>query len=125
PAAHEEGTNVRSDLVVAPFPLFSAGYRLHDWITVGLGAFPVASGAASYSYPAAIGDEQVEDGLRAVFFEITPGMALTVPEDILPGRLSIGVGYRITAVTFNRTQGTPSSKALDFSLLGWNYTGFR
>lgn len=125
PAAHDEARNVRSDLVVAPFPLIAAGYRLHDWVTVGLGAFPVASGAASYTYPAAVGDDEVEDGLRAVFFEITPGVTLTVPKEILPGRLSLGVGYRITAVTFDRTQGTPSSRALDFSLLGWNYTGFR
>lgn len=125
PAAHDEGRNVRSELVVAPFPLFAAGYRLHDWVVVGVGGFPVASGAASYSYPATTGDQDVEDRMRAVFFEITPGVALTVPEKILPGNLSIGVGYRITAVTFDRKQGTDASTLLDFNLSGWDYTGFR
>jgi long-subunit fatty acid transport protein len=115
---------VRSDLVVAPFPLLAAGYRAHEWITVGVGAYPVASGAASYSYPTQT-TGTFDDSLRAVFLEVSPGVSLNIPEDLVPGRLSFGVGYRATAVTFDRQKSTSDVTQFDLSLSGWNFTGIR
>jgi long-subunit fatty acid transport protein len=124
PGPYPEATNVRSDLVIAPFPLLSAGYRVHDWVTVGVGAYPVASGAASYSYPTTT-TGTFSDSLKAVFLEVSPGVSINVPEKLLPGRLSVGVGYRATAVTFDRQKSTDDVTQFDLALSGWNFTGVR
>lgn len=125
PGDYPAGTDVRSDLVVAPFPMLAAGYRVHEWITFGVAAFPVASGAASYTYPTSTTGD-FEDSLRAVYLEVSPGVSLNVPEDVVPGRLSIGVGYRATAVMFNRDKTTSAGVTqFDLDLSGWNFTGFR
>lgn len=126
PGDYPDATDVESNLVVAPFPLLSGAYRAHEWLTFGLGAFPVASGAADYSYPTQTNGE-FDDSLKAVFYELTPGFSLNVPKDKwLPGELSFGAGYRATALSFNRSKSVSGgSTQLDLQLSGWNFTGFR
>jgi long-subunit fatty acid transport protein len=111
--------------VTAPFFLVGGGYRLKPWLTLGLAGFPVASGGAEYEYELA--GNTVIDSTEIVFFEITPLLSLNVPEDaLLPGRLSLGAGYRTSIVTFDRKKGpTANPNFLDLELSGVDSTGFR
>jgi long-chain fatty acid transport protein len=121
PTAH----NVESKLVVAPFFLLGGAYRLHEWLTLGLAAFPVASGGAEYEYD--IGTLHAKDSTEIVFFEATPLLSLNVPKDRwLPGKLAFGAGYRASMVMFDRQQGDPKDpQLLDLSLRGFNWAGAR
>lgn len=118
-------TSVQSNTVLAPFFLAGAGWRAHEWLSIGFGVFPVASGGAKFEYELA-GNPFV-DSTNIVFFEATPLASLNVPEDaLLPGELSFGVGYRASLLRFERKKGDPddpSVLALDMS--GTNFTGFR
>jgi len=118
-------TSLRSSLVVAPFFLLGAAYRVTDWFSVGLAAFPVASGGAEYHYD--IGTTHAIDSTEIVFFEVTPLFSLNVPKDRwLPGRLAFGAGYRASMVTFDRLQGDKDDpQILNLALRGFNWTGFR
>ncbi|MCH2109244.1 MAG: hypothetical protein MK135_07940 [Polyangiaceae bacterium] len=118
-----DGQDAGSNTIVAPFPMLSAGFRVHEWITIGLGAYPVASGAAEYDFSSDAGE--VNDGLRTVFFEFSPAISLNIPERIVPGHLSIGVGYRMTYVTFDRYQTVGDAQILDIKTGGMNFGGVR
>lgn len=117
--------NLESNTVKAPFFLLGAGYRLNDWLTLGLAGFPVASGGAEYEYE--IGGTDVLDKTEIVFFETTPMLSLNVPKDrILPGQLAFGAGYRFSYVTFDRQKGDAKDpRVLNLKLSGVNATGFR
>lgn len=117
--------NLESSTVKAPFFLLGAGYRLKDWLTLGLAGFPVASGGAEYDY--LVGGTNVLDKTEIVFFEATPMLSLNVPKDrILPGRLAFGAGYRVSYVTFAREKGDAKDpQVLNLKLSGVDATGFR
>jgi long-subunit fatty acid transport protein len=117
--------NLESDTVVAPFFLLGGAYRAHEWLTVGLAAFPVASGGAEYHYD--LGTSPVLDRTEIVFFEATPLLSLNVPKDRwLPGELAFGAGYRASMIMFDRQQGDEAKpQILDLALRGFNWTGFR
>ncbi len=117
--------NLESDTVTAPFFLLGGGYRVHEWLTLGVAGFPVASGGAEYHYRAA-GREWI-DSTEIVFFEATPLLSLNVPKDAwLPGKLAIGAGYRMSYVTFERRKGAVDNpRFLDLQLSGTNFSGFR
>jgi long-subunit fatty acid transport protein len=117
--------NIESERVLAPFFLLGAGYRLHEWVSLGLAGFPVASGGAEYKYRA--GATEWIDSTEIVFFETTPMVSLNVPADEwLPGKLAIGAGYRFSYVTFERLKGPEENPVfLDLGLQGINATGFR
>lgn len=117
--------NLESNTVKAPFFLLGAGYRLTNWLTLGLAGFPVASGGAEYHYD--IGGTDVLDKTEIVFFETTPMLSLNVPRDrILPGQLAFGAGYRVSYVTFDREKGDAQDpRVLNLKLSGFDATGFR
>lgn len=117
--------NVESDTVLAPFFLLGAGYRVHEWVSVGLAGFPVASGGAEYQYR--LGPFETKDATEIIFFEATPLVSLNVPKDRwLPGKLAIGAGYRMSLVTLDRQQGDPKDpQLLNLQLSGFNWKGFR
>jgi long-chain fatty acid transport protein len=117
--------NIESGTVVAPFFLLGGGYRAHEWLSVGLAVFPVASGGAEYKYD--IGLLHATDSTEIVFFEATPFVSLNVPKNrLLPGRLALGAGYRASMVMFDRKQGAEQDpQLLDLSLSGFNWTGVR
>jgi hypothetical protein len=123
--ARQPVTDKESGPVIAPFFLLGAGYRVHEWLSIGLSVFPVASGGAEYEY--AFGDNDIVDSTSIVFFEGTPHLSLNVPEDEwLPGELAIGFGLRGSLVMFERKQGEPSDpQLLDLELNGMDFAGFR
>jgi long-chain fatty acid transport protein len=114
-----------SNVVVAPFFLVGAAYRVHDWVTLGVAVFPVASGGAKFEYEIA-GNEFV-DSTNIVFAEATPVLSLNVPEDyLLPGALAIGAGYRASILFFTRERGNPDDpQVLNLDMTGTNFSGFR
>jgi long-subunit fatty acid transport protein len=126
PAAGPDARSDWSNLAVGPFFLLGAAFRVHDWITLGAGFFPVGYGGATYQYNDAMG-RATEDKTRLVFFEITPAVSVNVPKDLwLPGKLSLGVGYRIDIVDFTRTQTLPDNmRVIDLSMNGVRATGVR
>jgi long-subunit fatty acid transport protein len=118
--------NQESNTVVAPFFLVGAGYRAHEWLSVGLAGFPVASGGAEYEYANSVGSGRTINSTEIVFFEITPFVSLNVPERLVPGKLAIGAGYRVSIVSFNREQGNVGDpQLLNLSLGGQDFKGFR
>jgi long-chain fatty acid transport protein len=118
-------TSIESEPVLAPFFLLAAGYRAHEWVTVGLGFFPVASGGAEYRYELA-GNPFV-DRTRILFLETTPAASLNVPKDAwIPGELSLGAGYRMSSLSFQREKGRPDDpRILNLDMSGWSFAGFR
>lgn len=116
--------SIDSNPVVAPFFLLGGAARIHPWVTLGFGLFPVASGGAEYEY--AIANPTV-DRTRILFVEATPLIALSVPKDTwLPGKLGIGLGYRMSYLSFERQQGKPVNPGLlDLSMRGTNFSGVR
>ncbi len=112
---------IESNTIVAPFPMLAAGYRLHEWVSVGVAGFPIASGAAEYDYQNIRGRE-IKDETQVLFVEGTVLASINVPEDeLIPGKLSIGGGWRVTHVTLNRDK----TYLLDLDLNGTNWSGFR
>lgn len=109
--------DVDSKLTVAPFFLVAGGYRLNDWLVLGVGVYPVASSGATYRYGA------TEDRTELFFLEASPAVAVNV----LP-TLRVGAGYRVTYVRLARYSGQPDGDNvpyLDFTLTGQNFLGFR
>jgi long-subunit fatty acid transport protein len=121
----DDENNLESKLVKAPFFLVGGAYRVHPWLTLGLAGFPVASGGAEYEYD--VKGTHYIDSTEIVFFEVTPMLSLNVPKDeILPGRLAIGAGYRMNLVTFERLKGNREDPGfLNLDLSGKSFSGFR
>jgi long-subunit fatty acid transport protein len=118
PEKHAGGTNIESNQVFAPFFMLGASFRVTDWLTLGVGAYPVASAAGSYTYESQGGSEW-EDLTKLVFIEVAPGVAVD-----LPFGLKLGATYRVTLLTFDRVKGDNGS-VLDMHLSGVNLAGFK
>lgn len=127
PASTASASGIQSQLVVAPFFLAAAAYRVHPWLSAGIAVFPVASGGADYEYAVPGSETYQLNATTIAFYEVTPLLSLNVPEDaLLPGRLSFGVGYRATIATFERQQGERDNpRGLDMALSGNDFEGLR
>lgn len=114
-----------SETTLAPFFLLAGGARVSEWLTLGLGLFPVASGGAEYEYP--INGKPGVDSTTIVFAELTPFASIQLPRlRDLPGRLSIGVGYRMSALFFSRERGYQGDpQLLNLHMTGTNFSGVR
>jgi long-subunit fatty acid transport protein len=112
--------DIDSEPTVAPMFLLGGAYRLTDWLVAGLGVYPIASAGATYEYDGIVG--RTEDRTRLVFIEASPGLAFN-----LPGRVRLGLGYRITYVNLQRFKGwkPEDRRGFDFDLSGFNLLGFR
>ena len=127
PAAPASANGIQSQLVLAPFFMAAAAYRIQPWLSAGLAVYPVASGGAEYEYAVPTSDVYQVNSTSIVFYEVTPLISLNVPKDaFVPGALSFGVGYRTSFVTFARQQGEKGNpQGLDMDLSGKDFKGFR
>jgi long-subunit fatty acid transport protein len=121
----DDVTSIESEPVVAPFFLAGAALRVHEWVSVGVGFFPVASGGAEYRYE--LQNDPIVDSTRVLFLEATPAVSLNVPKDAwIPGELALGAGYRASFLSFQRERGQPSDpRLLNLHMKGSSFTGFR
>lgn len=127
PAAPASASGIQSQLVLAPFFMAAAAYRVQPWLSAGVAVFPVASGGADYEYSIPTSEKSQLNATSIVFYEVTPLISLNVPRDALvPGALSFGIGYRTSFVTFARQQGDEDNpQGLDLDLSGKDFKGFR
>ena len=128
PAAPASASGIQSDLVIAPLFMVAGAYRAASWLSAGIAVFPVASGGAEYEYPVPNGGSQYQyNATSIVFYEATPLISLNVPKDaVIPGELSVGVGYRASFVSFERQQGLRADpQTLDLDTSGTNFGGVR
>ena len=124
PNVDDDVASIESEPALAPFFMLAAGYRAHEWLSIGLGFFPVASGGAEYRYEFT---DPVVDRTRILFLELTPAASLNVPKGAwIPGELSVGAGYRVSLLSFQREQGLPSNpRLLNLDMSGRSFAGFR
>ena len=123
PGLFNNAKNVDSELTVAPFFLVGGAYRVHRYITIGAGVYPVASAGGTFRYPSSPGgtSNDLEDRTDLFFLEASPAIAVNP----LPN-LRFGLGYRITYVHLSRFQGVDGSDpSIDFDVSGQSFTGFR
>jgi long-subunit fatty acid transport protein len=119
-------TNVKSETVLAPFFLVAGAFRVTDWMTLGIGAYPVASAGAGYRYPkysySEKANQTIDDRTKIAFIEVAPGVAFN-----LPGNLRLGATYRATILTFERYQGAlgGDKPSLDMDMKGVSFAGFK
>jgi len=123
-APDEDAGTLTSENTVGPFFLLGASGRITEWLTAGFAVYPVASAGAEFNYMS--GARSITDSTRLVFIEMSPGVAFEVPDY----NLALGVGYRVTLVTLERSrleEGSPPEgpSDLDFEASGANFTGFR
>ncbi len=109
-----------SEQIVGPGFLVAAGYRLSEYLSLGVAVFPVASASAEYRGTSLTGNASI-DKTKLVFLEATPVLALSLPHDI-----RLGVGYRVTFAELERVQGDRDNpRNFDFKASGLNLKGVR
>lgn len=115
--------SIDSEPVIAPFFLLGAGYRVTDFLTIGLAVYPVASASAEYKYTSSpsLGSKSIVDSLQLLFIETTVGAAVNIDA----ARLRIGAGYRVTFLSFARQQTADNADILNLDMTGFNFLGFR
>lgn len=108
-----------SELTFAPFFLAGGIGRITDWMVAGIAVYPVASSGGAYIYDRF--GSTIEDATSLFFLEIAPGIAFNIP-----GRVTVGMSYRITYVSLDRTQGPEGGDpTLQLELGGASFAGFR
>ncbi|MBN1944344.1 MAG: outer membrane protein transport protein [Bradymonadales bacterium] len=113
--------NDTTELSFAPFFLVGASFRVLPWLTLGVGAYPVASSGGMYIYEAQAGE--IEDETKLAFIEMTPVVAVN-----LPGNVNLGLAYRATLLQFTRRQQAAegaTTSMFDIELSGWSFLGFK
>lgn len=127
PASPGSASSIQSDLFVAPYVMGAAAYRAASWLSLGVAVFSSASGGAEYFYPVPGSAVYQQSRLQLLAYELTPLLSLNVPEDaVLPGELSVGIGYRLTRVSFERQEGQQGGpQALDLDMQSVDARGFR
>ncbi len=121
--------SIQSEPVVAPFGLLGASGRVHEYITIGGAVYPVAAASGEYKYelPDPSGNPvDVTDSTTLLFLEASPAIAVNIDKI----GLRIGLGYRITFVTLDRSRNSPPALGaiasdIDLNLSGFSFLGFR
>ena len=106
---------------MAPFFLAGAGLRVHGGERRARSS---VHRAREYEY----GSRATVFGFDpSPFLEATPAVSLNVPKDrLLPGELSLGVGYRVNLISFQREKGDPDDpRVLAFDMSGASFSGVR
>ncbi len=112
-------TNIDSETTIAPLFLVGVAVPITEWMSAGFAIFPVASAGASYEYD--FQGNAAVDSTTLVFIEATPGIAFKLPQGV-----RLGLGYRVTYMSLDRSQTFGDSDPnLEFNLTGVNWFSFR
>ena len=119
----DKARSVKSETTFAPFFIIAGGFRVTDWLTLGVGAYPVASAGAEYKYSVDDGVNTTEDRTKLVFIEIPVAASFEIPHS----GVSIGLAYRMSMVSLDRYRKATDDLApfYDMELKGFNAMGFR
>ena len=121
-----EGTAgpIDSELELTPLPALSVGVPLTPWLVLGGHAAPASFQGGAFQVD--VNGTSVRDARSFRIMEAGPEVAVLVPEELVPGALSVGVGYRVTAGGLDRIRA-PSVGAGDvrLDLAGVDATGMR
>jgi len=115
--------NLSTGVKVGPTLLGSAGFRVHDRVVVGIGMYPVGAAGGEFSYRSMRGTEQVDwvNEQMALAFEVSPGVGVELTDG-----LRVGLGYRVTALLFERVMGAEADPVdVNIDLFGMNFAGLR
>lgn len=126
PSNLSTATDARSE-ATAPLLLAGVAYALQPWLTLGAALFPLAAGSGQYRYSIPGSNASEINTTRLVAVEATPALSLTLPtKNVLPGRLGVGLGYRMTFLSFDRRLGAEEDpEVVDAELTGSDLGGFR
>lgn len=112
--------NIKSGYRVGPAPFLAGAIRVHDYVALGLGAYPLGAVSGRFEYANSFGNPTLNQQ-TALAFEISPAVAI----EPLPN-LRFGLGYRITMLEFDRHLGPKSDPStVDIDTFGANFAGFR
>jgi long-chain fatty acid transport protein len=112
--------NVQTGNSVAPVPFVAAAYRPMAKLSFGLGIYPVGAVSGTFHYADANGVPTL-NSQNTLVFEVSPAVSYAPVEE-----LSIGAGYRVTFIQFDRHLGVASNPVtVDIDSFGANFTGFR
>jgi len=103
-------TQTTADWSPQVLPVLAASARLAEWLSVGVGVAPV--GALGGSYAAVRRNSWA--------YELTPGAAVLVPEDVIRGRLALGAAYQMTLA--QQSSDSPGNR---LDLWGFDGSGVR
>lgn len=111
----KDNRDEESEPLVSLAPLVGVSYRITDWFAAGVAFYPVAAAGATYRY------DSFENTTAVTFLEVSPGLSFK-----LPGDLHLGVGYRISILSLNRSFAEEGKPPLfDGQLSGTNFVGLR
>ncbi len=110
---------------IAPPFLLGAGFRVWDYVTLGLGIYPIASAGGGYEYIGTSGINTTDE-TAITFIEISPGLGINIPLGPA-GELRIGAGYRMTLTSLKRFKETDGATApfFDLNMSGFDFSGYR
>jgi hypothetical protein len=115
---------IDSELEATPLPAFAAALPLARWLVLGVHAAPVAFQGGAYQLDPA--DDGVRDARTMRMFEMGPDLAIIIPDDVIPGELAFGLGYRLTFGSLSRVRAPATGPAdLRLDLTGGDTTSGR
>lgn len=105
---------------LAPGFLLAAAWRVHERVTVGLGLYPLGAAGGSLRYENRAHVDTLNEQL-ALLIEATPAVSVE-----LPGNLSLGAGWRVSYLYFERRMGPAADPSkVDVALSGVDLGGLR
>lgn len=113
PGAEPGPPPIGSELELTPLSAFAAALPLTRWLVLGAHAAPAAFQGAAYEGDAE--GTRVREARAMRLFEVGPDVAFLIPEEVLPGQLALGVGYRVTFGALHRFR-SPSAGPADLHL---------
>jgi len=111
--------SIETEPQLALAPLVGVSYRITDWMAAGLGFFAVGAASGTYLYPNADGVE-VTNKTAGTFLELSPALSFN-----LPGRVNLGIGYRLTFASLQRVLLPGAPLNFDAALSGFDAEGLR
>ena|GEM_PF-1928430 len=116
--ASPQGTTgpIGSEVELTPLPALSAALPLTEWLVLGAHTAPASFQGGAYRVDSA--GASLRDARSFRMLEAGPELAFLVPDDVLPGALTFGASYRITAGALDRARApgeSPGDLGLDLS----------
>ncbi len=96
---------------LAPAFLVGASFRVWDYITLGIGAYPLASAGAKYEYATKTPAVTWQDETTLRFIEISPTVTFNYKDLV-----RVGIGYRLTMIGLKRFRESEGATGPYFDL---------